>query len=104
MKQAAQAGQVVSGGREREAPADTSAATVLGLSQPARPLDPTKHLLDPLALVLADAIAGMAGRPPVYGRAPQLAGLGPVPIRRDMRRDPAAAQFGDERGGVITLV
>ncbi len=52
--------QVVSGGGEREHPAHSFAAAMLGLAQTGGGLDPAEDLFDELAFLLALAIALVA--------------------------------------------
>ena len=63
------------------------------LAHGAAGLGPSEHLLDPLADFLREAVAGMARRAPVDGRAP--VGV----VLRDMRGDFVLAQGRDEGGG-----
>src|ERR1700709_1031463 len=61
-------------------------------------LDPAEHPLDPLALLLADAIAPMACGAAIDCRA---AAIG---VLRDVRRHAKLTDVGDEIGGVVSLV
>lgn len=88
----------VRGGSENEEPFDQAAAAMPGLTRAARGLDPAEWLLDPLALVLAHRIAGMAGG---CGDDRQAAVDGDL---RDVGHAAGAAAVGDERGGVLILV
>ena len=61
--------KIVGGGREGEGPSDAVTPTELRLVLPCNGLDPAECLLDALADAQDDAIAAMARRAPVDGRA-----------------------------------
>src|SRR3954452_9749758 len=63
-----EADQIVGGRGEGETPSDTLEPAVAGLAQTARDLDPAEGLLDALADMLAQGIAGMTGRAAIDGR------------------------------------
>ena len=90
--------QVVQRGREGEQPPDPADAAVADLVQQGHRLHPAEHLFDPLALLLADRIAGMPGRPRI-GRTGAAGG-----VLRDMRREAERAERRDEAAGVVALV
>ena len=83
---------------------DLGMSSQLDLGETGRALGPSEHLLDALAAALADLIAGVACGALVYRRCPRLAGLGEMPVDRDMRGDGPFAQILDELTHIIGLV
>src|SRR5882672_6321245 len=90
--------QVVSGGGEREHPADSVAAAMLGLAQTGGGLDPAKDLLHELAFLLAVAIPIVACG--AFVNAARTSGS----VLRHMRRDGVLPQAVDKIESVVTFI
>src|SRR5688572_11441845 len=86
-EQRAQADQVVRRGREGDDPIDAFAAAMPELAQAADGLQPAKHLLDQLPLLLADRVAGLTCGPNIDRAA--------CDLLRDVRRDAERPHAGD---------
>src|SRR3954447_18135695 len=97
-QQAAESHNVVRGSTEGEDPVHQSAATMPQFAKPADGLDPSKGLLDELALALTDGIARMARRAAIDAAAP-LRG-----VLCHMRRDVHLPQGRDECRHVVPFV
>jgi hypothetical protein len=96
--QLGQPDEVVGSGSQGEHPADAGEAAVTGLAKASGRLGPAKHLLNALAQLPTDRMAGMAVRSPVDGRAPVRC------VLSDMRRHMVRTQIGDKLGHIIGLV
>src|SRR5450631_3565372 len=97
-RQATQTQQVVGHTDQMSVQLDTSDAAHAHAAQAAVGFHPAEDFFDPLALSLADPVAGMPGGAPI-----QPGGLAVLDLR-DMRTDALAAQERHKSLGVIALV
>ena len=91
--------EVIGGSREGENPSDFEDAPVSQLAQEGDGLEPAEAFLDPLALLLTDAIPGVPRRAPINRAASRPAG-----VLGDVRRYVHRAAFPDKIPSVVALV
>src|SRR5689334_3528947 len=92
------ANEIVGSSGQNKEPFDQRPSAMACLAQTANGLDPAEGFLDPLPLDRADAIAGVAGRAGIDGRAAVRV------VLRDVRRAAALAASGHEVSCIVVLV